>query len=282
MTVIDTATGYEVRSIPLRTLASGSGHIVEFSREGSRLTTDHTGELRVWNLHDSTSRRLLFADASPDRDGQTLRVQIPLAVSRDGRFLAVHAFRQPVPGPIQTAVHAVDQIDLRTGRRIPTEVQGFRDRIEHVEYSPDGRWIGILLFSSVTFKADPSQHAVLCKSCVMDSATGEIKYPGKTVQLVRHDKSSRSLKSPRIGFTPDGAFLLASYMFAIDGPPYSSHWDVEDVAAEKVIFSTAVGVNHDVQFAPASATRPRRPAPSCRSDDRHDPAGSPAHTPFPG
>jgi WD40 repeat protein len=247
MTVVDTATGYEVRSIPLRTLAFGSGHTVEFSRDGNRLlTTDSTGEIRVWDLRDSVVRRQLFADAPAIRG-----IQEPLAVSRDGRFLAVRVLRtvqrpnqKPRPG------YAIDQIDLRTGRRIPMDYPGFRERIEHAEYSPDGRWIGLLLTASQTLVADSTQHSVLYVTVVLDAAKGEIAYPGKSIRLVRHDLSSRSVKAPRIGFAPDGTFLMATYSFAKEGPAYSGHWDVEDVAAEKVVFSTTVGMDHDIQFVP--------------------------------
>jgi WD40 repeat protein len=125
---------------------------------------------------------------------------------------------------------------------------GFEDRIQHVEYSPNGRWIGILLYASKSLVADPSQHAEFYTTWVMDAAKGEIRYPGKPVRLVRHDLNRRSIKSPRIGFASDGTFLLASYTFATDGPAYSGHWDVEDVATEKIVFSTPVGVDHEVQF----------------------------------
>jgi tetratricopeptide (TPR) repeat protein len=120
----------------------------------------------------------------------------------------------------------------------------------HAEYSPDGRWIGILLTESVSLVKDTNHHETRFITLLLDAADGRVKFSGKTVRYIRHDLENRSVKAPKIGFAADGTFLTAHYSFAKGGPAYSGHWDVEDVAAEKVLYSTPVGVDHDFQFVP--------------------------------
>ncbi|MFO0807731.1 MAG: protein kinase [Gemmataceae bacterium] len=247
MTVVEVASGIEVRSIPLRAQLAGESFVAELSDDGNRLlTVARTGEMRLWDLRESSLARPLIPDRTADKS-------IPLdprAVSADGRYLAaVSAAPVTTRDGQSVSGYRLDHIDLRTGQKLPTTMPPVRQRIVQAEYSPDGRRLAVLLTGGLIAVADGSK-STLYVPVLSEVPGGQVVMRGKPLQLAREDIQRRSLKVPQVGFAADGTFLVASYVFANDGRPYSGRWEVRDVAADRVVFATADGEDHGFEFVP--------------------------------